>query len=75
MLSKTLLRNQFKPATAISSSRLFATNAQVAADELKYISHNYASQPIVMERGERIYTWDIEGRRYYDCIAGFGACN
>jgi len=28
-----------------------------------------------MDRGERIYMWDIEGRRYYDFISGFGAVN
>lgn len=74
MLSRALLRNQFRPITA-TSSRLFATNQQIATDELKYVCHNYAALPVAIERGERIYMWDVEGNRYFDFLCGYSACN
>jgi ornithine--oxo-acid transaminase len=39
----------------------------------KYVAPYYAMAPVVMERGERIYLWDVDGRKYYDMMAGFAA--
>ncbi len=33
---------------------------------------NYARQPVIMMRGEGVYVWDTEGRKYLDLFAGFG---
>jgi predicted acetylornithine/succinylornithine family transaminase len=33
---------------------------------------NYARQPVVMDRGEGVYVWDTDGRKYLDLFAGFG---
>src|SRR5688572_33235000 len=33
---------------------------------------NYARQPVVMSRGEGIWVWDTEGKKYMDLFAGFG---
>jgi acetylornithine/N-succinyldiaminopimelate aminotransferase len=33
---------------------------------------NYARLPVVMDRGEGVYLWDTDGRRYIDLFAGFG---
>jgi acetylornithine/N-succinyldiaminopimelate aminotransferase len=38
----------------------------------KTLIANYARLPIVMERGEGAYVWDVEGKRYLDLFAGFG---
>jgi acetylornithine/N-succinyldiaminopimelate aminotransferase len=38
----------------------------------KTLIGNYARQPIVMDRGEGCYVWDIEGKKYLDLFAGFG---
>jgi acetylornithine/N-succinyldiaminopimelate aminotransferase len=38
----------------------------------KTLIANYARQPIVMDRGEGCYLWDMEGKRYLDLFAGFG---
>jgi acetylornithine/N-succinyldiaminopimelate aminotransferase len=35
---------------------------------------NYARQPVVMHRGEGVYLWDTEGKKYLDLFAGFGGC-
>ncbi len=35
---------------------------------------NYKQQPIVLARGEGVYLWDAEGRRYLDLIGGIATC-
>ncbi|MDP4191334.1 MAG: ornithine--oxo-acid transaminase [Bacteroidota bacterium] len=43
--------------------------------EEKYGAHNYHSLPVVLERGEGVYLWDIEGKRYYDFLSAYSAVN
>ena len=38
-----------------------------------HVAYYYSVPEIVMERGERIYLWDIEGNRYYDMLGGFAS--
>jgi ornithine--oxo-acid transaminase len=42
---------------------------------MKSVCHNYSCLPIAVDRGERIYVWDVEGRKYYDFLCGYSACN
>ena len=51
------------------------TNAYHVELNKKYVAHNYASYPIVIEKGEGLYLWDVEGRKYTDWMVGYGACN
>ena len=41
--------------------------AELIALEEKYGAHNYHPLPVVLERGEGVYVWDVDGKRYYDC--------
>lgn len=43
--------------------------------EEKYSAHNYHPLPVVLERGEGVFTWDVEGKRYYDFLSGYSAVN
>ncbi len=43
--------------------------------EDKYGAHNYHPLPVVLERGEGIYVWDVEGKRYVDFLAAYSAVN
>ncbi len=43
--------------------------------EEKHGAHNYHPLPVVLERGEGVYVWDIEGKRYYDFLSGYSAVN
>lgn len=43
--------------------------------EEKYGAHNYHPLPVVLERGEGIYVWDVEGRRYFDFLSAYSAVN
>jgi ornithine--oxo-acid transaminase len=43
--------------------------------EEKHGAHNYHPIPVVLERGEGVYVWDIDGKRYYDFLSGYSAVN
>ncbi len=43
--------------------------------EEKYGAHNYHPLPVVLERGQGVYLWDVDGRRYYDFLSGYSAVN
>jgi ornithine--oxo-acid transaminase len=54
--------------TTLSSSELIAL-------EDRYGAHNYHPLPVVLARGERVYLWDVEGRRYFDFLSAYSAVN
>ena len=43
--------------------------------EEKYGAHNYHPIPVVLERGEGVHVWDVDGKRYYDFLSGYSAVN
>jgi ornithine--oxo-acid transaminase len=43
--------------------------------EDKYGAHNYHPLPVVLEKGEGIFVWDVEGKRYYDFLSAYSAVN
>ena len=52
------------------------TTSQAIIDrEEKYGAHNYHPLPVVLSRGEGVYVWDVEGRRYYDFLSAYSAVN
>ena len=43
--------------------------------EDKYGAHNYHPLPVVLERGEGVFVWDVDCKRYYDFLSGYSAVN
>ena len=43
--------------------------------EDRHGAHNYHPLPVVLERGEGIFLWDVEGRKYYDFLSAYSAVN
>jgi len=43
--------------------------------EDKYGAHNYHPLPVVLERGEGVYVWDVEGKKYFDFLSAYSAVN
>lgn len=43
--------------------------------ENKYGAHNYHPLPVVLDRGEGVYVWDVEGKRYFDFLSAYSAVN
>jgi ornithine--oxo-acid transaminase len=51
------------------------TSSQAIALEDKYGAHNYHPLPVVLSRGEGVYLWDVEGKKYYDFLSAYSAVN
>jgi ornithine--oxo-acid transaminase len=43
--------------------------------EEKYGAHNYHPLPVVLEKGEGVHLWDVDGIKYYDFLSGYSAVN
>ena len=43
--------------------------------EDQYGAHNYHPLPVVLERGEGVYVWDCEGKKYFDFLSAYSAVN
>jgi ornithine--oxo-acid transaminase len=43
--------------------------------EEKYGAHNYHPLPVVLAKGEGVFLWDVEGKRYYDFLSAYSAVN
>ena len=38
-------------------------------------AHNYAPLPVVLQRAEGVWAWDVEGKRYLDCLSAYSSVN
>ena len=43
--------------------------------EEKYGAHNYHPLPVVLKKGQGIFVWDVEGKKYYDFLSAYSAVN
>lgn len=50
-------------------------SARLIELEEKYGAHNYHPIPVVLEKGEGVFVWDVDGKRYYDFLAAYSAVN
>jgi ornithine--oxo-acid transaminase len=48
---------------------------EIIALENKYGAHNYHPLPVVLSRGEGVYVWDVDGKKYYDFLSAYSAVN
>ncbi|ATA91620.1 ornithine--oxo-acid transaminase [Capnocytophaga canimorsus] len=51
------------------------SSEQAIALEDKYGAHNYHPLPVVLDRGEGVYVWDLEGKKYFDFLSAYSAVN
>ena len=51
------------------------TSKQAIELEDKHGAHNYHPLPVVLERGEGVFVWDVEGKRYYAFLSAYSAVN
>ena len=53
-----------------------SANAQSYIDlEDRYGAHNYHPLPVVLEKGEGVYVWDVDGKQYFDFLSAYSAVN
>lgn len=43
--------------------------------EEQFGAHNYHPVPVVLEKGEGVFVWDVDGKRYFDFLSGYSAVN
>lgn len=58
-----------------SSSDLLTKTQYYLGLEEKYSAHNYHPLPVVLNKGEGVFVWDVEGKRYFDFLSGYSAVN
>ena len=51
------------------------TSKEAIALEDKYGAHNYHPLPVVLSKGEGVFVWDVEGKKYYDFLSAYSAVN
>lgn len=60
----------------ISKEKALSSKSEVLIEkENKYGAHNYHPLPVVLERGEGVYVWDVDGKKYYDFLSAYSAVN
>jgi ornithine--oxo-acid transaminase len=59
------------PATQHNETR----SQRAIRTEERFGAHNYHPLPVVLERGEGTFLWDVEGKRYYDFLSAYSAVN
>ncbi|MFV5692784.1 ornithine--oxo-acid transaminase [Flavobacterium sp. LT1R49] len=58
------------------SHQALSSKAEVFIEkENKYGAHNYHPLPVVLEKGEGVYVWDVDGKKYYDFLSAYSAVN
>ncbi len=59
----------------MTHSTISSNAAKYLALEEKYGAHNYHPLPVVLERGEGVYLYDVDGKQYFDFLSGYSAVN
>jgi len=59
----------------MTTHSLSAKAAHFLALEDKYGAHNYHPLPVVLDRGEGVYLYDVDGEQYFDFLSGYSAVN
>jgi ornithine--oxo-acid transaminase len=64
----------FKSYLIMSVLEKLSSEDAIALEE-KFGAHNYHPLPVVLSRGEGVFVWDVEGKRYYDFLSAYSAVN
>ena len=60
---------------AAKKTRTIMTSQELIALEDKYGAHNYHPLPVVLSKGEGVYVWDVDGKKYFDFLSAYSAVN
>ena len=58
-----------------TSTDVFTSTQHYLDLEEKYSAHNYHPLPVVLNKGDGVFVWDVEGKRYFDFLSGYSAVN
>jgi ornithine--oxo-acid transaminase len=72
-------KKSFRNASSVSDSDELKTLSQKSRDlislEDEYGAHNYHPLPVVLQRGQGVHVYDVDGREYYDFLSAYSAVN
>src|SRR5579862_9865394 len=68
------IRRQKEPMTTQAMEMLTRTQSLIDLEN-QYGAHNYHPLNVVIERAEGVWVYDVEGKRYLDCLAAYSAVN
>jgi ornithine--oxo-acid transaminase len=69
------LSNNLQSTSTMIQEATFLTSEDLMHLEDRCGAHNYHPLPVVLSRGEGVYVWDVEGKRYYDFLSAYSAVN
>lgn len=69
------VRQRFFSIARESGKIRFLSSQQIMDRENKYGARYISPMPVVISRGEGVYLWDLDGKRYLDFLAGFSTGN
>jgi ornithine--oxo-acid transaminase len=58
----------------MQSTQRTATDKAIELEE-KYGAHNYHPLPVVLDKGQGVFVWDVDGKKYYDFLSAYSAVN
>ncbi len=67
--------SQTSPPTRSTGSAIGTSTHDLIASEARLGAHNYNPLNVVLSRGEGVWVWDVDGRRYLDCLSAYSAVN
>src|SRR5687767_15235369 len=59
----------------MDSSLMASKSSYYLQLEENFGAHNYKPIPVVIEKGEGVFVWDVEGKKYFDFLAAYSAVN
>jgi len=60
----------------VHTKEILSSKSEILIEkENKYGAHNYHPLPVVLDRGEGVYVWDVDGKKYYDFLSAYSAVN
>ena len=70
------LRQPFSTASNVSEKTAASSPEELVIErERKFGAQNYHPIPVALSRGEGVFVWDVEGKRYFDFLSGYSAVN
>ncbi|MCB0820507.1 MAG: ornithine--oxo-acid transaminase [Bacteroidetes bacterium] len=61
--------------SSVENQEISPANRSYIEQELEHSAHNYHPLPVVLEKGEGVYVWDVDGKRYFDFLSAYSAVN
>ena len=75
MLGRLVSSRRLLAAPQLRLSGRSISSQEIINRERKYGAHNYESMPVALCRGEGVFVWDAEGKKYYDFLSAYSALN